>query len=94
MAGKDIIAMTQGELKRLHIIHKAIDKAITQVEAGDIIGVCLRQVQRIVRAVRTQGDKGVIHKGRGTHSNRALPRKIKEKALKLYNEKYPDFGPP
>lgn len=93
MAGRDIIAMTQGELKRLHVIHKAIDKSITQVEAVGIIGVCLRQVQRIVRAVRTQGDKGVIHKGRGTHSNRALPRKIKEKALKLYNEKYPDFGP-
>jgi transposase len=93
MAGKDIIAMTQGELKRLHVVHKALDKAITQTEAADIIGVCLRQVQRIVRTVRVEGDKGVIHKGRGRSSNRALPSKIKDKALKLYKEKYPDFGP-
>ena len=93
MAGKDIIAMTQEELKRLHIIRKALDKSITQAEAAGIIGVCLRQVQRIVKIVRAEGDKGVIHKSRGQPSNRALPNKIKDKALKLYKEKYPDFGP-
>ena len=93
MAGKDIITMTQEELKRLHVIHKALDKSITQVEAADIIGVCLRQVQRITRAVRIEGDKGVIHKGRGRPSNRALPRKQKDRVLKFYKEKYHDFGP-
>jgi hypothetical protein len=93
MAGKDIIAMTQQELKRLHIVRKAIDRAITQVEAADIIGICLRQVQRITRAVRLEGDKGVIHKSRGKPSNRALPDKIKDKVLKLCREKYHDFGP-
>jgi len=93
MAGKDIIAMTQEELKRLHVIHKAIDKSITQFEAAGIIGVCLRQVQRIIRVVRAEGDEGIIHKSRGQASNRALPDKIKSRVLKLYKEKYPDFGP-
>ena len=93
MAGKDIIAMTQGELKRLHVIHKALDKSITQAEAAGIIDVCLRQVQRIVRTVRAEGDEGIIHKSRGRISNRALPKKIKDKALRLYKEKYNDFGP-
>jgi len=93
MAGKDIIAMTQGELKRLHVIRKALDKSITQIEAAELIGVCLRQVQRIVRAVRTDGDKGIINKARGKASNKALPDKIKCRALKLYKEKYHDFGP-
>lgn len=93
MAGEDIIAMTQGELKRLHVIRKALDKLITQAEAAGIIGICLRQAQRIVKAVKVEGDKGVIHKSRGQLSNRALPNKIKDKALKLYKEKYHDFGP-
>ena len=93
MAGKDIIAMTQEELKRLHVIRKALDKHITQDKAANIIGVCLRQVQRIVKAVKVEGDKGVIHKSRGHDSNRAFPERIKDKALKLYKEKYPDFGP-
>ena len=93
MAGKDIVAMTQEELKRLHIIRKALDKGITQAEAAELIGVCLRQTQRIVKTVRTEGDKGIVHKSRGKHSNRALPDKIKHKALKLCREKYHDFGP-
>lgn len=93
MAGKDIIAMTQEELKRLHIIRKALDRSITQAEAAGIIGVCLRQAQRIAQAVRLEGDKGVIHKSRGHPSNRALPDKLKDRALRLYKEKYHDFGP-
>ena len=93
MVGKDIIAMTQEELKRLHVVRKALDKHITQIEAAELIGVCLRQVQRIVRIVRVEGDKGIIHKSRGKASNRALPDKIKSRALRLYKEKYPDFGP-
>jgi len=93
MAGEDIIAMTQEELKRLHIIRKALDKNITQLEAAEIIGIGLRQAQRIVKAVKTEGDKGVIHKSRGQPSNRALPYKIKDRSLKLYKAKYHDFGP-
>jgi transposase len=93
MAGKDIISMTQGELKRLHIVRKALDKSITQAEAANIIGRCLRQVRRIVKRVKREGDSGVIHKSRGKPSNRALPKKIKDKALRFYKEKYPDFGP-
>jgi len=54
MAGKDIIAMTQEELRRLHAIQKAIDKSITQAQASDIIGLCLRQTQRIIRTVKLE----------------------------------------
>ena len=93
MVGKDIIAMTQEELKRLHVIHKALDKSITQAQAANIIGICLRQLQRIVRTVRGSGDQGIINRSRGRISNRALPNKIKAKALKLYKEKYSGFGP-
>jgi len=93
MVGKDIISMTQGELKRLHIVRKAIDKLITQAEAADIIGRCSRQVRRIVKRIKREGDSGVIHRSRGKPSNTALPGRIKDRVLKLYKEKYNDFGP-
>ena len=93
MAGKDIITMTQEELKRLHVIRKAIDKAITQQEASGIIGVTLRQTQRVVFRVRTEGDSGIINRARGRPSNRAKPEKIRSKILALFKTKYPDFGP-
>ena len=93
MAGEDIIAMSQEDLKRLHVIRKAIDKVITQQEAAEIIGVGLRQAQRITRRIRLEGDKGIAHRSRGTPSNRSISDKIKEKALRLFKDKYPDFGP-
>lgn len=93
MAGEDIIAMSQKDLKRLHVIRKAIDRIITQSEAAEIIGVGLRQAQRIAARVKKEGDKGIIHCSRGRSSNRAKPQRIKDKALKLFKEKYPDFGP-
>jgi transposase len=93
MAGEGIITMTQEELKRLHIIRKAIDKAITQQDASEIIGVTLRQAQRIVLRVRRDGDSGIINKSRGRPSNRAKPDKLKNRALELFKAKYPDFGP-
>ena len=93
MAGEDIIMMKQKDLRRLHVIRKAIDRAITQKEAAEIIGIGLRQAQRVVKQVRIEGDKGIIHKSRGEPSNRAKPDKIKQKALMLFKAKYPDFGP-
>ncbi len=93
MAGEDIIAMTQEELKRLHVIRKAIDRAITQQEASQVIGVTLRQAQRITSRVRVEGDRGIINRSRGRSSNRAMPEAVKDKALRLFKDKYRDFGP-
>ena len=93
MAGKEIVVMSQGECHRLHIVRKAIDKELTQVEAAEILDLSYRQIKRIVKQVREEGDTGIAHKLRGKKSNRAIAVQVKEKVLKLYKEKYPDFGP-
>lgn len=93
MAGKDIIMMTQEELKRLHIIHKALDGKIKQIEAAEILSLSDRQIRRLTARVRQEGDGGIAHKSRGKESNRRLPDKIRKKVIKLYRQKYNDFGP-
>jgi len=93
MTGEDIIMMSQEELKRLHVIRKAMDKAIFQHEAGHILGITTRQVRRLVKRVCLYGDKGIIHKARGRPSNRAKPDRIRDKVLRLCREKYQGFGP-
>ena len=93
MAGRDIIMATQEELKRLHVVRKAMDKTITQAEAAGNIDLSSRQVRRIIARVRTEGDKGIIHRSRGRSSNRAVSDAIKDKALRLFKDKYYDFGP-
>lgn len=93
MAGKDMVTMSQEELKRLSVIHKAIDGRITQVEAGGILNISDRQVRRIIVRIDKDGDKGVVHRSRGRPSHNAIDARIKNKALKLCRAAYEGFGP-
>lgn len=93
MAGKDIVIMSQRELKRLQVIGKAAEGVIKQAEAGEILSLSDRQIRRIIKRVREEGNHGIAHKSRGRPSNRGIPEKVKQKAVNLYREKYKGFGP-
>ena len=93
MAGKDMIVMSIQEIKRLKTVQSAIDQHITQKRAALMLGLSERQVRRLVRAVKDQGDRGVIHALRSRASNRRFSEELKGRVLSLYQERYPDFGP-
>ena len=93
MEGKEIDKMSVKEEKRLKRNQEAIERHITKKIADSIIGITERQTRRIIRVVRDEGEKGVIHKSRGMVSNRRIPDKIRNKVLMFYKKKYPDFGP-
>ena len=93
MTEKDMITMSRKESRRLHIIHQALDEKITQVDAASVVDLTDRQMRRLIKRVRKEGDGGICHRSRGKTSNHRIPKKIKDKALKLYRERYSDFGP-
>lgn len=93
MAEEDIIMARQGELRRLHVVRKVLERVIKQVEAAEILSLSSRQMRRIVKRVRVEGDKGIAHKSRGRPSNRRIPDKIRDKVIQLYRRQYTDFGP-
>jgi transposase len=93
MTGEDMIMARQGELRRLHIIQKVLERVIKQVEAAEILSLSSRQIRRIIKRIRIEGDKGIIHKSRGRPSNRRIPGKIRDKVIQLYRKQYQDFGP-
>jgi transposase len=91
MAGGDIIMLRQRELKRLHVIRKVIEGTVTQTEAAGLVSLTERQIRRIVKRIREEGDEGIRHKSRGKPSHRKLP--FKQRIVQLYRKTYPDFGP-
>lgn len=93
MAEEDMIMVGQRELRRLHVIQKVLERVIKQVEASEILSLSCRQIRRIVKRIKIEGDKGVIHKSRGRPSNRRIPDRIKDKVISLYQTKYKGFGP-
>jgi transposase len=93
MAQKDVIQMSRKELQRIHLIKKVLEGVITQKEASQLLSVSDRQIRRIVRRVRSEGEKGVIHRSRGKQSNRRTDQVIRDKIISLYRRHYKDFGP-
>jgi transposase len=93
MGRRGTITMSMKEAKRLHVVRQAIEKHITQAEAARIIGLDLRQVQRIVRRVRQEGDQGICHRARGKEPNNRIPDKVKDKVLTLCRGTYYELGP-
>ena len=93
MPGEDIVRMSVKELHRVSIINKVADKELTQVKAAEVLGLSTRQVRRLSKRVIAEGERGLIHRSRGQPSGRRLSESVKKRVLKLYREKYFDFGP-
>lgn len=90
---KDILLVRPRELERYQIICKALDRYITQKEASGFLGVSERHVRRIIKRVKIEGERGVIHKSRGKPGRHRIAGRLKTRILGLYKAHYPDFGP-
>lgn len=90
---EDILMIRPEELKRYQLVNKIFDKSISQQEAADFLGISDRQVRRIVRRVRAEGERGVIHRLRGLKGCRRIPDNIRSRVLELYRQRYNGFGP-
>ena len=87
-----MITMSRRESKRLHIIHQALDRKITQAVAAAVLGLSDRQLRRLIKRIRAEGDDGICHRSRGKASNHRIRPKIKARALKLFKQEYADFN--
>jgi len=93
MTEGDIIIMRRAELKKLYVLKQVVDTKIKQVTAAEVLGLSCRQVSRLVKRIKQDGERGIIHRARGKPSHRSIPLAIKEKIIKLYRSKYQGFGP-
>ncbi len=92
------LLMSQRERDRLKVIHDVASGAsggqrLTQGRAGELLGLSERQVRRLVRRYREQGDAGMIHRSRGRVSNRKLNEAFRERVVSTVRAQYSDFGP-
>ncbi|MBU6433410.1 MAG: ISNCY family transposase [Nitrospirae bacterium] len=93
MVGEDRVIMSVKELRRVHVIRQTMEKKLTQVKAGTVLGLTTRHIRRLIERVKQAGDQGLAHQGRGKPSNRRIQDKVKTTVLTLYEKRYADFGP-
>ena len=88
------IKLTASEQERYDIIRSCIDRDIANKEASIRLGLKVRQIQRIKRAVEKQGTEGAMHKSKGrTSSNATNKTTVKKTVDFLKQKKHQDFGP-
>ncbi len=87
------LTMSQHKQEPLKIIDRIKRQELTVVVAADSIGIGERQMYRILRRYLVQGDTRLIHRLRGKSSNsRGYPCVTRTKVLRLYQERYSDYG--
>lgn len=92
VAEQDMITMSRREARRLHILHQALARRVTQREAAGLMGLSDRQVRRLLQRVRAEGEAGICHRARGKASNHRIPERVKARALRLFQDAYRDFN--
>ena len=85
--------MSLKEIDKLKILHQVIKKQLKQHQAGRQLDLSTRQIRRLCKRIRREGNTGVIHRLRGRPSNHQLDAGILEKAVGYVKTRYKDFGP-
>ena len=79
-------------MKLQDVILKAMAKKLSWIEAAEIAGMSVRNMQRKRQAYSEYGYDGLFDQRRGKRSIHRVPMATAERVLALYRDKYPDFN--
>lgn len=84
------LVMNTQEQHRASLFEMVKQKHLTLVQVASQMGLSYRQTKRLYRRYREAGAVGLIHRRRGTESNRKHPQR--EAIIRRYQERYEGFG--
>jgi len=90
---EEMLEMNIKERELLKVLIRLEEKKLTQKLAAQQLKIGVRQVQRLLKAYQTDGERALISKKRGNQSNNRLPRTLRQKVAKIIIQNYHDFGP-
>jgi Helix-turn-helix domain len=85
-------AAVERTMKVQEVIMRAMAKKITWAQAGEIMGLCERQMRRWRRRYERFGYDGLFDHRLGKPSPKRVPLATVEEILRLYQEQYADFN--
>src|SRR6266478_6080480 len=84
--------LTAKELDRLHVIRQVLERRLTRVKAGAMLGIGARQVSRLCGAYQREGASGLASRKRGHVGNRKLPAAVETQVVELARSHYQNLG--
>ena len=89
----EVVQMSLKEADRYEVIVQVIERTMGQSDAALWLNISVRQVKRLVRAIRQGGAQGAVSKRWGVPSNRRTAQPTGDRFVDLVREHYADFGP-
>ena len=81
------------EVDRVGVIREVLGRRLRQGEASERLGICVRQVKRLVRRYREEGARGLRSRRRGRRASNAIAPELRREILGVVRERYEDFAP-
>lgn len=78
--------------RRIDAVQAASDGRLEKKRCGEVLGVTVRQVNRLIEKLRSSGIAGLIHGNRSRSSPRQISEKIRDKILGLVRGQYADIN--
>jgi hypothetical protein len=88
----ETFTMSRKEVPRAGLVKAALARQITNAEGARALHVCVRQFQRLKRAVREHGERALLHRGRGRPSPRRLAPELRDEVVRLLTTTYAGFN--
>lgn len=85
-------ALSKKEEEKYNVIQKVVDGEYTKQEAIEELGICIRQINRLIKKFEIEGKEGFIHKTKGKESKRKISAEIREEIVNLYITEYFDYN--
>src|SRR5262245_46411158 len=84
--------MSHRQWKRVDAVERIGRGTLTVREAAEVLGLSVRQVRRVRRAVEKHGAKGVVHGNTGRAPQHRVAERVREQIVELRRTKYAGFN--
>lgn len=85
-------ALSQKELQRVSVISSCIKGDMACARAAELLSLSIRQVRRLKKRLREDGEAALAHANRGRPSPRRLPQPVRQTAIRLARTTYAGFN--
>ena len=85
-------ALSQKELQRVHVITSCVKGDMACARAAELLSLSIRQVKRLKKRLREDGEAALAHANRGRPSPRRLSPQVRRSILRLARTTYAGFN--
>ena len=86
------IVLNRAEQRRIVVLNHLESGALINVQAGALLGLSKRQLQRLRKAYSEEGAAGLVHGNRGRPAHNAVDAAIAARVVELARDKYTGFN--